>query len=558
MAVTTGWPRRRAPVRDSFIRARVRADQGGRLGVRLLASIAAGLGLAGASAPFEQRWLLPLAVAIFTATTYRTRGRPALLVGYVFGVSYLLTLTAWMRAVGADAWLLVSLAVAGYYALLAYGVARVSRLRAWPLWTACVWVGIEAAASAGPFGGFPWGRLVWATADTPLALWLPWVGDSGVSFLAALVGATCFWLVLAARQRPGAAVTVSAALLAGVCLPLLIRPESLKPEWTEGLPLLRVAIVQGDVPGTGTDLIAHHRQVTRNHVTATVALGAEVSAGRQQRPGLVVWPENSTAVDPFADAPTNRGIGEAAAAIGAPVLVGAMVDGPTATTVQNQGIVWDPLRGPLGRYTKRHPVPFGEYIPFRRWIDGLQVGRLRLIPRDMVAGNSNAPLEVNGARVANVICFDVAFDDAVLPPIANGGQLITVQTSNAMFVNTSQIDQQFTISRLRAMETGRAVAVAATNGLSGVIGPDGAVIEQLKPRTRAVAAVNVALQNRPTPALFVDQWVQRGLGLVAIVAVALTHSKMSGRSWRLLKGVRRSSSSVARVRTGTGRRRWRQ
>ena len=81
---------------------------------------------------------------------------------------------------------------------------------------------------------------------------------------------------------------------------------------------------------------------------------------------------------------------------------------------------------------------------------------------------------VGDTLVADAICFDVAYDDGIHEQLGPRARAVTVQTSNAMFVLTSQIDQQFEICRLRALETGRYVLVAATNGVSGVIAPDGA------------------------------------------------------------------------------------
>jgi apolipoprotein N-acyltransferase len=500
------------------------------------AAVLAGLAAAGASAPWDQRWLLPLAVAALVLLVQRVPVRRAAVLGLLFGLAYTLALTVWMRAVGTDAWLLLSPVVAAFYAPLAVGIALVGRLPAWPWWTACVWVAVEAAMSSWPLGGFPWTRLAWATVDTPFALWLPWIGATGASFLVAMAGATLAWVLQEGKARPaGAAAAVVATLLVGA-VPFLSGPASLSSSWEAGRPTATVAAVQGDVPGSGNDLVAVHEQVTSNHVRATVDLAQRVEDGAVQQPDFVLWPENSTAVDPFTDEQTNAAISRAVAAVDVPVLVGAIVDGPRPDAVLNQGLVWLPDGSTEERYTKRHPVPFGEYVPFRSQLAGLQIGRLDMIPRDMIAGTRSQPLDVAGTRVVDLICFDVAFDDSVINQVANGGQLVTVQTSNATFTGTSQLEQQFTISRARAMETGRTVIVASTNGISGVIGPDGTVRQQLALRTTDVAVSEVPLVDAQTPAVRHGRLIRLVLCLIGVVAVMTAAATLGGRRARRQRG----------------------
>lgn len=82
-----------------------------------------------------------------------------------------------------------------------------------------------------------------------------------------------------------------------------------------------------------------------------------------------------------------------------------------------------------------------------------------------------APLDVGGSAVADAVCFDIADDDVLQDQVLRGAELVVVQTSNATFVNTGQIEQRFAITRLEAIETVRWLAVASTNGLTGVIDP---------------------------------------------------------------------------------------
>ena len=98
--------------------------------------------------------------------------------------------------------------------------------------------------------------------------------------------------------------------------------------------------------------------------------------------------------------------------------------------------------------------------------------------------------------------------------------MLTVQTSNATFIHTDQIDQQFAITRLRAIETGRWLVVASTNGVTGVISPDGTVVASAEPRTQAALVERVALVTSVTPAVRIGPWSGRLLAVLTAVGLA--------------------------------------
>ena len=475
--------------------------------LRIVVAALCGVVLSLAFEPVALPIVIPFCVAGFVLCCRGLRLRTGWLPGLAFGIGFQWVLLFWMRAVGPDAWLALATAEAAFLAIAGSLTAVLTRHRCWPLWTAAAWTAIEVWRSGWPFSGMPWGRLAFATADTFVAGALPWVGAVGVSFLLALGGTLLAWLVVSrGRQRLLAAAAAVALVL------LMLLPVAFS--WTGRADgTATVAAVQGDVPGAGDDILYDHRQVTQNHVDLTTRLAADVRSGRQPRPDFVVWPENSTAIDPFRDEQTNAAIRGASAAIAVPIMVGAIVDaGPDH--VLNQGIVWDPVTGAGDRYTKRHPVPFGEYIPARELFTR-QFGRLAEVPRDMLSGTREEPLRVAGVQVADAICFDVAYDDGIYAQVSRGARLLTVQTSNATFIHTDQIEQQFAITRLRAVETGRWLVVASTNGLTGVIAPDGSVVASAEPRTQAALVERVELISTVTPAVRWGPWPAR-------LAVALT------------------------------------
>ena len=495
--------------------------------LRTGSALLAGVLLAAAFEPVGVALLLPVGVAGFVLCVRGLPARRAWLPGLAFGIGFQFVLLFWMRAVGLAPWLALAGLEAAFCAPLGSATVLLLRLRGGPAWVAAAWVAVETIRSGWPFSGMPWGRLSFATAGTPWQEALPYVGMTGLSFVLALAGALLAEAV-ANRGRRRLLAAGGLAVVAGLSVLPSLAPYAVTPVGHRD-----VAVVQGDVPGDGSDILLDHRQVTRNHVEATVELAGRVERGESVRPDFVLWPENSTAVDPFTTPDVNAAITTASDAIDVPILVGAMVDaGPEH--VLNQGIVWRPETGAGDRYTKWHPVPFGEYIPWRDLGLG-SIGQLRLIPRDMLSGTRVEPLRIDGALVAEAICFDVAYDDGIHAQLGEGGQLLVVQTSNAMFIHTHQIEQQFEITRLRAVETGRYVMVAATNGVSGVIAPDGTVLARAGTRTRQVLEQRVALVDELTPAVRMGLWP--GRLAVALVVVGLAWSLVTYRRGRSRKGV---------------------
>ena len=288
------------------------------------------------------------------------------------------------------------------------------------------------------------------------------------------------------------------------------------PTPTDG-PTTRVALVQGNVPRLGLSAFAQRSAVLRNHVDATLELAAAVRAGTTPRPDLVVWPENASDLDPYRDPEAYALIDGAVRAVGVPVLVGALVDGP-GDQVSNTGIVWDPVTGPGATYVKQHPVPFGEYMPFRDLLRRVS-DKVDLVPRDFARGERTGLLQVGPATVGDVICFEVAYDGLVRDAVRAGGQLLVVQTNNATFGRSPQTAQQLAMGRLRAVEHGRTVLVAATSGISAVIAPDGSLTARSGIFTRQVLEADVPVRAGQTLATRLGLWPEVLLGLLGVGAV---------------------------------------
>ncbi|MDP9118236.1 MAG: apolipoprotein N-acyltransferase, partial [Actinomycetota bacterium] len=284
-------------------------------------------------------------------------------------------------------------------------------------------------------------------------------------------------------------------------------------------PTETVALIQGSVPPLGLQFEQRAGQVLDNHVAQTRKLAGEIAAGTVPRPSLILWPEDASDEDPFINATAYRTIDDTVRAVGIPILVGAILQGPGPYR-RNAGILWSPTTGPGAQYIKRHPVPFGEYIPLRG-VAKLVSSDVNLVSQDMVGGHGNGVVTGGPAPIGDIICFEVAYDALVRSSVAAGARLLVVQTNNATFGRTAETYQQLAMSQLRAVENGRTVLQVATTGKSAVIGPDGGIRQQSGALfTPDVIVARVPLRTKLTLATRVGAIPEYVLAALAVLAIA--------------------------------------
>nr|WP_241845700.1 apolipoprotein N-acyltransferase [Streptomyces sp. CB02261] len=455
---------------------------------------------------FPPRPLWWLALPAFALLGWALRGRrlrAGFGLGYLAGLGFLLPLLVWTgEEVGAGPWLALAAVEALFVAAAGLGIAAVSRLPWWPVLAAGVWIIGEGARARVPFGGFPWGKIAFGQAD---GVFLPLAAVGGTPVLGFAVALCGFGLYETYRQLrvhhatgavprgPLAVAVLSVLVPVGGALAALPLVDDSAEDGTA-----TVAAVQGNVPRLGLDFNAQRRAVLDNHAARTRELAEDVKAGRAPQPDFVLWPENSSDIDPYANADAADVIDGAVRAIGVPTVIGAVV-APETGKLRNTLIEWDPERGPVATYDKRHVQPFGEYIPLRPVVR-LFNSNVDRVSRDFGAGTKVGVFDLAGTRVGLATCYEAAFDWAVRDTVTHGAQLITVPSNNATFGRTEMTYQQLAMSRVRAVEHSRSVVVPVTSGVSAIIRPDGEIVAQTKMFTPDVLVEKVPLRSSLTPA----------------------------------------------------------
>ena len=450
--------------------------------------------------------------------------------GFLFGLAFYLPLIPWISGlVGPIPWIALSALQALFPALFGLGAVYVSHLSGWAFWFAALWATQEWLKSTVPFGGFPWGVVGFSQTNGPLLAIAQLGGAPLLSFAVALTGfslaAIAFEVVKWWRRKGDEAGAPSAVVLPGICISAVLLATALA--WPHvrqsGVgagddPAINVAVVQGNVPRLGLEFNAQRRAVLDNHVRETLQLSDDVHAGRAPQPMVVIWPENSSDIDPLTNPDARDEINTAAAAVNAPILVGGVVaapgyspDNPVAT---NSVIVWNPGTGPADRHDKKIVQPFGEYLPWRGFFKHLSSYADRA--GYFVPGTGNGVVNAAGVPIGVTTCWEVIFDRAAREAVENGAQLLTVPSNNATFTEAMS-EQQLAFGRLRAVEHDRYVVVAGTTGISAVIAPDGRELARTGFFEPAYLDAQVRLKTQLTPA---TRWGAIVSGLLVVLGVA--------------------------------------
>jgi len=424
--------------------------------------------------------------------------------GFVAGLTFFAAILYWVNIVmttyghlhpvlSVVAWLLLSAYLALFFGVATWAACRLKELRGYavPLTLPVLWVALEFLREF-LLTGFPWATLGYSQHDNLTLLQsADLFGVYGLSYLVVLVNAIIAeWLLahkLPKRRRPMTAVLVTVVFVAGTWgygfwrlgTALDNRPDQLK-----------VTVVQGNIP---QDV---KWQPEFQQETVRIYRDLSLTAARTGKPGLIIWPEAAT---PFYYQDTNKlseevaGVphqADAALLFGSP----AYRKEPGGYRYLNSAFLLGRDGKEKGRSDKIHLVPFGEYVPLKRFlpfIDKIVVGI-----GDFSPGTIN-PLPLNGHKLGVLVCYEAIFPELSREWVREGSSLLVNITNDAWFGNSSAPGQHLAMVRFRAVENRVWIARAANTGISAFIAPSGKVLSATPLFEKTFATVEVGLGARP-------------------------------------------------------------
>lgn len=483
-------------------------------------------------AGFPGQSLWPLALVGVACVLVALVGRgfwTGTVVGFAAGMSFYLTHIVWSALyLGPLPWIALSVlqsliyGVAGGAIALAYRwvpaawPTRASRILLLPAVVGGLWVAREDVAGSWPYGGFAWGRIAYSQSAGPFAEIVSWVGVSGLSFVLVATVALLLQFGREAGTRPQLRMAAGWAIITALALVPLWPGVSDRS--------VRIAAVQGN----GAAGYFSERQpgdLLRAQVDATRPI-------RNEKVDLVVWPENATDLDPLTSPEARDALDRLTREMNAPLILGAITQ--RAGLLFNSTLLWTPGSGVQDLYDKKHPVPFGEYVPNREFWQRLAPELIGLIQRDYEIGTRDGVLRTSVLSAGSAICFDISDDRVIRSLVDDGAEIILAQTNNADFGRTDESVQQLAIARMRALETGRAVVNISTVGTSAMIAPDGRTLAQLPTFTTGTMIEDVPVMRGRTPAMAIGGLLALcvAFGSVAILGASRLVLRTSGNSTR--------------------------
>ena len=455
--------------------------------------------------PFDYWYLIVPSVYFFYSSTITAER--VFSNGFVFGsIAYGVILFG-IQSIGYEAWIPLAILMGlmyGFYSKALKFIATKTNNNLFAL--VGVISGFGLLRSYFPFGGFPWGYsatvLLTGYQDNIFFLLVPKLfktfGPIGYSLL--LESFILFlYLLIRGKEERRNELKKFLIMIIIFAVPLIFSEISIREDITKEI---EVSIIQGNspCPGTKNKCENERQRIYENHLSLTKSLNSERNEKDNGTPRLIVWAESSSGFknDPKENSETLNQIASEIKRLKAAFLIGG--DRPSNPgEFENYGIFINENGVISGEYLKQHPVPFGEYIPFRKYLDWIPP--LALVPRDMVRGSNQEVFTTiqNEIKISPVISFEGSFDRYIRRSVEMGAELVVILTNQASFGKSGMSDQFILMSRANAISNNRDIVHAAITGKSAFIsGIDGDVYSSSGLFTDEVLTQKIKTSNTNT------------------------------------------------------------
>jgi apolipoprotein N-acyltransferase len=353
---------------------------------------------------------------------------------------------------------------------------------------AFLWVAVEWLRAWGPFG------VTGGDLGYSQALFLPVVQIAsfssvyGVSFLIVLFNVSLALFVVGfKRWQPLLLAAVLVVVSVGYGMRVMSRPvdhsSSMSAVLRGSIQTVKVSLIQPNIdqmdklnPAKVLPIYETHARMTRQAM--------------RERPEIVIWPESAV----FTYLLKDNLLFPRVKRLLAEERVWLITGTPhyEKNKAFNSVVSISPTGKVISRYDKERPVPFGEYLPFRKILYPILRG-VGYYDSEF-AGNPNPQvIKAKNLNIATAVCFESTFPDLIKKRVRKNSDFILIVTNDAWFGNSAALEQHLNSGVLRAIENRKYFIQAGNTGISAVIDPFGRVLKKTGINQRGILTFEIPL-----------------------------------------------------------------
>lgn len=346
------------------------------------------------------------------------------------------------------------------------------------------------------FTGFPWNLFAYTWADIQPVIQTVFPGDT--YFLTLL---TIFWAALPgylylSQEKLQKKLTVSALVLLSFALSYGYGAWRINTYAPSNLDGVSIRLVQPNISQ------AEKWNPAKQDENFSTLIDLSMPGTQENKTTFIIWPEttisyrhleNEFYLQKIIDL-LNSYKGQAY------VLAGALLHDREKDEYTNSLVMIDANGAVSNIYDKHHLVPFGEYIPFQRWIPLDPFVQFKGFKKGQGLMTQKTP---ESLTYSPLVCYEIIFPGRTISANGERPDFIVNATNDAWYGDSAGPRQHFTQAVFRAVETGIPVIRVANTGISGVIDPYGHILD--KSALFQKYAKNLALPSKNMPS-FTRAW----------------------------------------------------
>ncbi|MBI5892995.1 MAG: apolipoprotein N-acyltransferase [Deltaproteobacteria bacterium] len=497
-------------------------------------AIVSGFALVFAFPPFDI-WLIawfgivPLFFAIHDKKPFER-----FLIGFICGIVFFLGTVYWVvnsmtNYGGVPVWasvlvlLLLVIVLSLYPAVFGYLAFSLQPSAFSLLLVPCLWVSLEYIRTF-LFTGFPWVLLGYSqTTFLPIMQIADITGVYGVSFLVVMVNVFLFKIIRYFSDgkdsppiKEGILVFSILILALGYGYFRIGQIDKVTKNWKQ----FKVGIAQGNIDQ------AHKWDPAYQEETISIYKNLSMDMANKNI-DLIVWPETATPFWLQSDEKLGPIVFDVAKTLSVNLITGSpsyrySLDGLTTNYFNSVFLI--SKKGEIsGRYDKVHLVPFGEYVPLKRF---LPFEKLVAGIGDFSAGKDVEPLSLNSDTFGVLICFEIIFPHLARKFLNQGADFLITVTNDAWFGKSSAPYQHLSQSLVRSIENRVFLVRAANTGISAVIDPVGRITKKSGIFTRESLIDTISLKEKSFKTFYTRYGDVFAIGCVVVSIIVFTRKRI--------------------------------